>query len=631
MKTLKIYTSALAILALALAPLKSEEIDIHDTPFYPESKSLEGLVITIDPGHGGSSHQGGYHGSARGTQSRVVEGDLNIRVATLVRHYLKDAGAQVHMTRYEDRKVTLGPTGRAEELGARPALAEETRSHLFLSLHHNSAPRETADGVVVLIWPTDSKGENQPLEIAFADILEEELKKTVPWKEDFTQYIHDHPLSAASDIPSAVVEYGFLSNVDFDAWVVQRGSAEQEAIGTLRAVERMWKEFRPDLEAKRKELFPDAEPVVVQERSNPYESLYKRFWPGEDSPDTVEEINHVINLWKRIQLSDHTFFYVDWETEKSGDTFEVQARVNHPYLGKALTGLLEASGLDPASVEITLLPDNNASHLFGVVQIPMALTWGEPKEGVAVQTQLLLGENVWILDQTEDKTYYLVHGNDGYIGWVRADAIRPMTEMEFSFWNQPTRYTLKEDYMVNDFRVPAGSRLPLMAEEGDDSVTLRLPQKVRGADGEDFASFPKEILYGEYSSGDAGEAADWALSLLKTPYVFGAKSSQGIDCSGLVGIAYRGVGVQLPRDARQQILVGFMTGNQTSRELMEKGDILYFIDDTGRTIHTGIYLGEDRFVHASPPEVQVSSLNPEDPLYSENWSKAFFIARRPLH
>ncbi len=102
--------------------------DDYEPPYHPEGKPLEGLVITVDPGHGGSSFSEGYHGSARGINSRVVEGDLNMLVSGLVYHHLKDAGAEVHLTRRDDRKVTLGDTGRAEELGARTDVAEETRS-----------------------------------------------------------------------------------------------------------------------------------------------------------------------------------------------------------------------------------------------------------------------------------------------------------------------------------------------------------------------------------------------------------------------------------------------------------------------------------------------------------------------
>jgi hypothetical protein len=100
-------------------------------PFFPEGRPLEGLIITLDPGHGGSAHQPGYSGSARGVNSGVVEGDLNMLVAGHLRHHLVNAGAKVYMTRWDDRKVTPGDSQRAEELGARTRVAVEGRSHLF--------------------------------------------------------------------------------------------------------------------------------------------------------------------------------------------------------------------------------------------------------------------------------------------------------------------------------------------------------------------------------------------------------------------------------------------------------------------------------------------------------------------
>jgi len=148
-----------AVLSIAPVAALAQPVEVDAAqPFFPEGRPLEGLIITLDPGHGGSAHQPGYSGSARGVNSGVVEGDLNMLVAGHLRHHLVNAGAKVYMTRWDDRKVTPGDSQRAEELGARTRVAVESRSHLFLSLHHNWAQRRSADGVMILIWPTDSAG-----------------------------------------------------------------------------------------------------------------------------------------------------------------------------------------------------------------------------------------------------------------------------------------------------------------------------------------------------------------------------------------------------------------------------------------------------------------------------------------
>ena len=101
---------ALATLAVTALALQAQPIEVDsEVPFIPEDRPLEGLVITLDAGHGGFSTQPGYSGSARGVESRVVEGDLNMLVAAQLRHHLIRGGATVHMTRWDDRKVTLVP------------------------------------------------------------------------------------------------------------------------------------------------------------------------------------------------------------------------------------------------------------------------------------------------------------------------------------------------------------------------------------------------------------------------------------------------------------------------------------------------------------------------------------------
>src|SRR5690606_9174140 len=59
---------------------------------------------------------------------------------------------------------------------------------------------------------------------------------------------------------------------------------------------------------------------------------------------------------------------------------------------------------------------------------------------------------------------------------------------------------------------------------------------------------------GGAAAGAAEAAARRALSQLGTPYLFGGRGDEGIDCSGLVQTAFATEGVFLPRDANQQML-----------------------------------------------------------------------------
>lgn len=642
---LAMFVSIVSAIGVSLAAAQPIAVE-GETPFYPEGKPLNGLIITVDPGHGGSPHQDGYHGSARGVKSRVVEGDINMLVAAELRHHLVGAGATVHMTRLDDRKVTYGATSRAEELGARAKLAADTRSHLFLSLHHNSTGRATADGVVVMIWPTDSKGKDQPLERAFGDILREEVEEQVHHTGKFPPYINDHPLVADNDIPAVTVEFGFLSNPEFDAWVARQGSHRAEAVGVYNGVVRMWKEHGKALRDKRAELFPETAGEVVKESAPPlllgpaetrFARLAEQVNPGGRPPATPEEAQRVVDLYKKTGLSDSTFFYLETNITKDASGWTIGGRTNQPILAKAAGSLLEAAGCKPLKNEIETLPSARLGEKrFGVVQIPMAFTWAQPREGAGVQTQLLLGESVFLLDVSDDGTYLLLHGGDGYAGWVRREAIRELDKTEFAFWMNEPRASFARDVMIDDFRVPAGASLPVVMGAGGsggysaNTLTLKLPKAVKGAKGSDEFAFPLDALTPPPATPSGRAAAEAAGAYLTVPYVFGGRSRIGIDCSGLTGNAYAAIGLTLPRDAFQQVIVGRLVGAPWYRDALQPGDLLFFIADTGRVIHAGVSLGGERFIHAAPPEVLVSSFDPADPLYSEAFAPAFCFARRPL-
>lgn len=104
--------------------------------------------------------------------------------------------------------------------------------------------------------------------------------------------------------------------------------------------------------------------------------------------------------------------------------------------------------------------------------------------------------------------------------------------------------------------------------------------------------------------------ADTARSYLGAQYRWGGKSPLGIDCSGLAFMAYYLNGVQIFRDSR--IEPGFPI-RAVDRAALDVGDLLYFPG------HVAVYLGADRYVHATARTgsdgVVMNSLNPGNPDY----------------
>ena len=119
-----------------------------------------------------------------------------------------------------------------------------------------------------------------------------------------------------------------------------------------------------------------------------------------------------------------------------------------------------------------------------------------------------------------------------------------------------------------------------------------------------------------------------ARSFLKSPYNLGGKNSDtGIDCSGLVQMAYRTIGVNLARDAKQQYLSGNLILPGVSEALLP-GDAIFFMNDEGQVDHTGLYLGNQEILHATGREVIIQSLNPAATNYLKRFTHDFIGAKR---
>ena len=124
------------------------------------------------------------------------------------------------------------------------------------------------------------------------------------------------------------------------------------------------------------------------------------------------------------------------------------------------------------------------------------------------------------------------------------------------------------------------------------------------------------------SSGVTGaDIAAYAKQFVGCRYVYGASGPSSFDCSGLTMYVYKHFGYSLSHSSKVQATQGkAVTG------ALQPGDILVFSND-GKTVgHVGIYLGNDKFVHASDSSTGVIISN-----LSDRWNKSkYWGARRIL-
>lgn len=113
-----------------------------------------------------------------------------------------------------------------------------------------------------------------------------------------------------------------------------------------------------------------------------------------------------------------------------------------------------------------------------------------------------------------------------------------------------------------------------------------------------------------------------ALALVGVTYKWGGKSPEsGLDCSGLVRYVFgQSLQMALPHNA----LAISKLGENVEKEKLKPGDLVFFNTLKRKFSHVGIYLGDDRFIHAPSAGAGVEIVNMKD----QYWQKRFDGARR---
>lgn len=211
--------------AEAAAYLRAQQVpaaEVPGTEVLPVQEGvLSGLVIAVDPGHGGSDPGTiGYRGT--------FEKDVNLAISLYLGELLSEAGAKVVYTRDSDIYVSIFK---------RPEVAVEARADLFVSVHANSnIERGRARGTETLYRAGD------PVSELFARIVQEELVKAITLIDRRIWGREDLAVFNGSDIPSILVEVGFLDHPDEEVLLRAPGFQQAAAQGIFNGIVRFYLE-----------------------------------------------------------------------------------------------------------------------------------------------------------------------------------------------------------------------------------------------------------------------------------------------------------------------------------------------------------------------------------------------------
>lgn len=247
---------------------------------------------------------------------------------------------------------------------------------------------------------------------------------------------------------------------------------------------------------------------------------------------------------------------------------------------------------------------------------PTAPLRAEAREGAEMVSQLLLGETARVLERTS--RWLRVAGlHDGYEGWLSITQAFVLHGQVNKNWLHPPAQRRSRSFMLQcaaesvsaagqQLWIPAGAVLPPdCGSSPARGATLEYP----------FGSFrivseipsvhhkSREGFTGPFPaiSDKTAQLLDTAMLFLGTPYLWGGRSTLGIDCSGFTQLLLQMQGLHPPRDASQQIQMPEPTARLLGSKVdtAAAGDLIYFSFDGKRVVHVGFYAGNGLLLHAS--------------------------------
>ena len=164
-------------------------------------------TIIVDAGHGGIDP-----GSMTDDQS-VKEKDVNLKITKKVKELLEASGAMVILTRNDDTSLYTEQVGKTirqkynENLKNRKKIIQESSADMFISIHLNKFQESKYYGAQTF-YPAGKEDDKQ-----LATYIQGELKRVVDKTNNRKiKSTNDIYLIKANEIPSTLIECGFLSN-----------------------------------------------------------------------------------------------------------------------------------------------------------------------------------------------------------------------------------------------------------------------------------------------------------------------------------------------------------------------------------------------------------------------------------
>lgn len=255
-----------------------------------------------------------------------------------------------------------------------------------------------------------------------------------------------------------------------------------------------------------------------------------------------------------------------------------------------------------SDARLPVRPDLAAAHLKGQVEaarfvegtpmrvrVPVAPLRREPRSDAPLDTEALFGEAVTVYENDAEGWSWIQLQDDSYVGYMPTEALGP-DQMTPTHRIDALRTFVYPSPSIKEPPLTAlsfGSAIAVISEDG---------KFFRTDAGFIFAMHAKPL--DETEDDYAGTAERYG----GIPYLWGGKSSLGIDCSGLVQTALKAAGIPCPRDTSMQVNeLGSPIPFDDSLRGLQRGDFVFWKG------HVGIMLDAENLVHANGHFMEVVS------------------------
>ena len=228
------------------------------------------------------------------------------------------------------------------------------------------------------------------------------------------------------------------------------------------------------------------------------------------------------------------------------------------------------------------VPGTRRQVVLGALPLRKAAT-----PGTELVSELLFGETVQVFED-KDGVAWVQNDTDGYVGYTDSAGLSETVHapthtvcvLHASLYPEPhVRVPVADN-------LPMGARLAVTETEGRFAGLAGggwVPEEHFVEDGEIEADF---VTVAEQFTG--------------VPYVWGGRTSRGLDCSGLVQIALARCGVAAPRDSdMMETTLGEPVAYDGDESVLRRGDLVFWKG------HMGIWIAPDRFLHANWTDMRV--------------------------